>query len=159
MVIALCPTLDYRRLLMTTRLLAGVALTAVLGGTLGACAPMSGNVPDGAAVTSDESDLGASQRSYVTLRRDFRECAGMGGADGVSVAVAGGGGGDRVGTGGGVFPADRCDFVGGDTDRVRCAGDRSGGQLVAVRSFFSARTMKYEMCVDQWSLEAWNESL
>lgn len=75
MVIAWAPTLDYTRLLMTTRLLAGLALAAVLGGSLGACAPISGDVPDDGVVDTDEADLGSSQRSYVTLRRDYRKCS------------------------------------------------------------------------------------
>lgn len=60
---------------MLPRPLAALSVVAVLGGSLAACAPMSGDVADEGPIEAEASDLGASQRSYVTLRRDLRKCA------------------------------------------------------------------------------------
>lgn len=60
---------------MTNRLFSALSFVTVLGGTLLACAPPGGDVAGDDGADSEEDNLGTSQRSYVTIERDFRKCA------------------------------------------------------------------------------------
>jgi hypothetical protein len=58
----------------TKRLLGGFSISLFLGATVAACAPATAPVGTD-QVDTEEENLGASQRSYVVARRDYRKCA------------------------------------------------------------------------------------
>jgi hypothetical protein len=60
---------------MSTRALSAVFALSFLAVSAAACAPSSDSAPEDGNIQQEEDSLGASQRSYVVIRRDYRKCA------------------------------------------------------------------------------------